>query len=73
MAISKARAMVMTRRVSPSKLEFTRLPGRGSRTVAAIGPIDHTAEPASTSSASDQAPATSVPMVAACRRRPALP
>ena len=73
MAISNARAMLMTRRVRPSKLELTRLAGRGSSRVATIGPIAHATAPGSTSSASDQAPATSVPMVAAWRRRPALP
>ena len=72
-ATSSATAMVATRRVSPSKLELTRFPGRVNRSAAPIGPIAHATDPGSTSNASDHAAAARVPTVAACRLRPALP
>ena len=73
MAATSAAAMVITRLVSPSKLELTRWPGRGSRRVATIGPIAQLPEFTSTSTTSDQPVAMMAPMVAAWRRRPALP
>ena len=76
-ALAEARAIeatiVVTRRVSPSKLELTRLPGRGRSTVATIGAMAQLAEPGSTSSASDHPAPTTAPMVAAWRFLPALP
>ena len=72
-ATSRAIAMVATRRVSPSKLELTRFPGRAKSRDAPIGPIAHVTDAGSTSSASDHAAAARVPTVAAWRLRPALP
>ena len=64
-ATSSATVMVATRRVSPSKLELTRFPGRANSRAATIGPIAHATDPGSTRNASAHAAATTVPTVAA--------